>query len=71
MTNVRRAALAVFACCCCSTPALADHDLYIGGLAQPQLRWEQQDPNATPTNPQNSGFALPRARIIAAGGIRG
>ncbi len=70
MTNVRRA-LTLLVCCCCSTPALADHDLYLGGMAQPQLRWEQQDPDATPTNPQNSGFALPRARIIAAGGIRG
>ncbi len=70
MTNVRRAATLLL--CCISTVAAArEYDLSLGGLAQPQLRWEQQDPNVTPTNPLNSGFALHRARLIAAGSLRG
>jgi Phosphate-selective porin O and P len=70
MTNVRRALFILF-CSTLSTTAFAEHELSIGGLAQPQLRWEQQDPTVTETNPRNSGFSLPRARIFAAGGIRG
>jgi hypothetical protein len=50
--------------------ARAAPDLYLGGIAQPQLRWEQQDPSVNETNPRNSGFALHRARLIAAGSYR-
>jgi hypothetical protein len=51
--------------------ARARPDIYLGGMAQPQLRWEQQDPNVSETNPRNSGFALHRARLVAAGALRG
>jgi hypothetical protein len=46
-------------------------DVSLGGLAQPQLKWEQSDPSVTETNPRNSGFALHRARIIATGVLQG
>jgi hypothetical protein len=49
----------------------ASPELYLGGLAQPQLKWAQQDDSVTVTNPQNSGFALHRARIIAGGTLKG
>ncbi|HEX8953128.1 MAG TPA: porin [Polyangia bacterium] len=70
MTNSRRLAalLLLF------IPAVAsarEYEVYLGGLAQPQLKWEQQDPTVTETNPRNSGFALHRARLIAAGSLRG
>ncbi|MCU1276597.1 MAG: Phosphate-selective porin [bacterium] len=71
MTNVRRRA-AILGCCLLPAAASArEWDVSLGGLAQPQLRWEQQDPNVTETNPRNSGFALHRARLIAAGSVRG
>jgi hypothetical protein len=50
--------------------ARAKPDLYLGGMAQPQLKWEQQDPTVNETNPRNSGFALHRARLVAAGSYR-
>ena len=68
MTNSARPALLLLLLCCMPAVAHArDYDIYLGGLAQPQLRWEQQDPNVTETNPRNSGFALHRARLIAGG----
>ena len=54
-----------------SNLAHAAPDLYLGGVAQPQLEWQQQDPNAMVTNPRNSGFALHHARLIAAGSMKG
>jgi hypothetical protein len=70
-TNVLRA-VTLLAVLCSPAAALAkDYEIYVGGLAQPQLRWEQEDPNVTETNPRNSGFALHRARLIAAGALHG
>jgi hypothetical protein len=51
--------------------ARASPDVYIGGTAQPEGQWQQQDPSVTITNPRNSGFALHHARLIAAGSIMG
>jgi hypothetical protein len=51
--------------------ARASPDVYIGGVAQPEAQWQQQDPSVTITNPRNSGFALHHARLIAAGSIKG
>jgi hypothetical protein len=51
--------------------ARAAPDVYIGGVAQPEGQWQQQDPSVMITNPRNSGFALHHARLIAAGGING
>ena len=42
-------------------------DVELGGLAQPQLKWEQQDPDVKPVVTRSSGFALKRARLIALG----
>jgi hypothetical protein len=42
-----------------------------GGIAQPLVRWEQEDPNAKITNPQNSGFVLRHARGYATGFYQG
>ncbi len=69
-TNVQRAAALLLIC----LPVVAnarEYEIYLGGMAQPQLKWEQQDPKVTATNPHNSGFALHRARLIAAGSLRG
>jgi hypothetical protein len=54
-----------------SSSARAAPDIYLGGMAQPQLKYEAQDPTVTETNPRNSGFALHRARLVAAGSLRG
>jgi hypothetical protein len=51
--------------------ARAAPEVYLGGLAQPQLKWEQQDTSVKVTNPRNSGFALHRARLFAGGWMRG
>ena len=52
-------------------PARANPDISIGGVAQPEAQWQQQDPSVTIANPRNSGFALHHARLIAAGSIKG
>jgi hypothetical protein len=55
-----------------ATPAHAGWpDVWLGGLAQPQVKWEQEDPNVMEANPRNSGFALHRARIQAGAFLRG
>jgi hypothetical protein len=51
--------------------ARASPDVYVGGVAQPQGQWQQQDDSVKITNPRNSGFALHHARLIAAGRIKG
>jgi hypothetical protein len=51
--------------------ARAAPDVYLGGTAQPEGQWQQQDPSVTITNPRNSGFALHHARLVAAGSIKG
>jgi hypothetical protein len=54
-----------------ASTARARPDVYLGGIAQPELQWQQQDPNAMITNPRNSGFALHHARLVAAGSMHG
>ncbi|MGZ3439370.1 MAG: hypothetical protein ACXVDD_07630, partial [Polyangia bacterium] len=71
MTNNRLLATLLLLCCLPAVASAREYEIYLGGLAQPQLKWEQQDPNVTETNPRNSGFALHRARLIAAGSLRG
>lgn len=46
-------------------------DVSLGGLAMPQVKWEQSDPNPNIISPKQSGFTLRRARIIAQGWYRG
>src|SRR5690242_4803812 len=55
-----------------ASPAFAGWpDVWVGGLAQPQLKWEQEDPSVMEANPRNSGFALHRARIQAGMTLKG
>jgi hypothetical protein len=55
-----------------ASPAYAGWpDIWLSGLAQPQLKWEQQDPSVMVANPKNSGFALHRARIQAGADLQG
>ncbi len=56
----------VVALCAARTAYAGWPDIQVGGLAQPLVKWEQQDPSANETNPKNSGFALHRARAIIA-----
>src|SRR5262249_46312251 len=54
-----------------STRAFAWPNVKLGGMAQPQLKWEQQDDTVKETNPRKSGFALKRARLVAEASIQG
>jgi hypothetical protein len=55
-----------------ASPAYAGWpDIWLSGLAQPQVKWEQDDPTVMETNPRNSGFALHRARIQAGANLQG
>jgi hypothetical protein len=51
--------------------ANAGNQLYAGAIAQPLVRWEQEDTQQNVTNPQHSGFALRHARAYAVGSLAG
>lgn len=71
MTNISlRLSFLVASLLLLPSAARAAPDLYLGGLAQPQLKWAQNDPKVMETNPVNSGFALHRARLIATGAYK-
>jgi len=62
-----RGALVAAALLAASARAHATPDISLGGIIQPQLKWQQHDANANVANQGESGFVLRRARLIAVG----
>src|SRR5215470_5527071 len=55
----------------CGGAAHAGGQIAAGAIAQPLVRWEEEDPKQTITNPQHSGFVLRHARAYAVGSLTG